>query len=450
MKKLVYLIMLMPLFAVSQEQQNEELSNDEAYQEYEPFEEYDQWFLEFGIGGNKAARTHTGAQPQFLNPSNVTETINTSLISGLHANLAIRYMFNDKFGLRFKGGFNDISEDEDRSTTSFNSTYFQSSLETVFNLGSILDFQNWTNNFNLQFYTGFGAGLLLPDDQFVDDEDLTFSAIAGFTPMFRLSDQVSLKFDFMTAVNFDQDYNWDGISTTTTRAVDGIMFNASVGLNIALGKQKKNIDWYHVYNNEVNEIALLREELNALKQKMTDSDQDGVLDFLDREPGTTNGVAVNTKGIAVDNNQNGVPDELENTLNTKFVSQSEFRDSQSKENASDVIRSLITKGYINVYFGFDSVVPEASSIQDINSIVLFLKQNPSENIELTGYTDPVGNKAYNEKLSNNRAKYINDILVSAGVDQSRIEFKGSGVNPNFENNSEYSRKLSRKVKVQLK
>ena len=159
---------------------------------------------------------------------------------------------------------------------------------------------------------------------------------------------------------------------------------------------------------------------------------------------------VNTKGIAIDRNQNGIPDELENTLETSYVSKSEFRDSQSKAQASDVVRSLINKGYINVYFGFDSVVPEASSIQDINSIVLFLKQNPEENIELTGYTDPIGNKAYNERLSKSRTKYINDILVSAGVELSRIEFKGSGVNPNFENNSKYSRKLSRKVMIKLK
>ena len=179
-------------------------------------------------------------------------------------------MFNDKFGLRLKGGYNDINADEDSSTQDYNSTYIQSSLETVFNLGSILDFQNWTNNFNLQFYTGVGAGLLMPDDQFIDDQDLVFSAVAGVTPMFRISDQVSLKFDFMTAINFGQDYNWDGISSVTTRAVDGLMFNASVVLNIALGKKQRNIDWYHVYNNEETEFALLREEVDALKQKLTD------------------------------------------------------------------------------------------------------------------------------------------------------------------------------------
>lgn len=456
MKKLLYLFLFMPLFMMSQNEQNDETANgdssdEQEYQGYEPFDDYDQWFLEFGIGGNKAARTHTGAQPELLNPSSgVTDIINTSLISGLHANLAIRYMFNDKFGLRLKGGYNSINADEENSTQDYNSTYIQSSLETVFNLGSILDFQNWTNNFNLQFYTGLGAGLLMPDDQFIDDQDYVFSAVAGITPMFRISDQVSLKFDVMTIVNFGQDYNWDGISSVTTRAVDGLMFNVSAGLNISLGKKKRNIDWYHVYNNDVSELALLREEVDALKQKLTDSDQDGVLDFLDREPGTTNGVEVNTKGIAIDRNQNGIPDELESTLKTNYVSKSEFNDSQSKQDASDVVRTLINKGYINVYFAFDKVVPEASSIQDINSIVLFLKQNPDERIELTGYTDPVGNKAYNERLSKNRAKYINDILVSAGVDQSRIEFKGSGVNPNFENNSEYSRKLSRKVMIKLK
>ena len=442
MKKLILLAFFSTFLARAQEEK-------EIYVK-QPFDDYDQWYVEFGVGGNKAARTHTGAQQEFLNASTgITDVINTSLISGIHADLAIRYMFNDKFGLRFKGGYNDINADTEASTQDFNSTYFQSSLETVFNLGSILDFQNWTNGFNLQFYTGLGAGLLLPDDNFRDDEDLVFSAVAGFTPMFRISNSVSLKFDVMAIANFGQDYNWDGISTTTTRAVDGIMFNTSVGLNIALGKNKRNIDWYHVYNNDLTELALLRQELDELKEKMIDSDQDGVLNFLDREPNTINGVEVNTKGIAVDRNQNGIPDELENFIQTTFVTKTELEESK-KEFANEVFRELLTEGYINVYFGFDSVIPEGASINDINSVVLFLKQKPNEKIELIGYTDAVGNKAYNEKLSERRAKYINDILVSEGIDQSRIEFKGSGVNPEIQSNTDYSRSLARKVMIKIK
>ena len=442
MKKLILLAFFSTFLARAQEEK-------EIYVK-QPFDDYDQWYVEFGVGGNKAARTHTGAQQEFLNASTgITDVINTSLISGIHADLAIRYMFNDKFGLRFKGGYNDINADTEASTQDFNSTYFQSSLETVFNLGSILDFQNWTNGFNLQFYTGLGAGLLLPDDNFRDDEDLVFSAVAGFTPMFRISNSVSLKFDVMAIANFGQDYNWDGISGVTTRAVDGIMFNTSVGLNIALGKNKRNIDWYHVYNNDLTELALLRQELDELKEKMIDSDQDGVLNFLDREPNTINGVEVNTKGIAVDRNQNGIPDELENFIQTTFVTKTELEESK-KEFANEVFRELLTEGYINVYFGFDSVIPEGASINDINSVVLFLKQKPNEKIELIGYTDAVGNKAYNEKLSERRAKYINDILVSEGIDQSRIEFKGSGVNPEIQSNTDYSRSLARKVMIKLK
>ena len=440
MKKLVLLVFFSTFFAFAQ---------DEEIVTKESFDDYNQWFIEFGIGGNKAARTHTGAQEQFFSASPTSDFINTKFFSGIHADLAVRYMFNDKFGLRFKGGFNDISEDEDKSTQSFNSTYFQSSLETVFNLGSVLDFQNWTQKFNLQFYTGIGAGLLLPDDDFVDDEDLVFSAVAGITPMYKISDRVSLTLDIMGIVNFDQQYNWDGISNATTRAVDGLMLNYSLGLNIALGKSKRNIDWYHVYNNDVTELALLRQEVNAIKEKLVDSDQDGVLDFLDREPKTVNGVEVNTKGIAVDRNMNGIPDELESYVNNNLVTKTELEESK-KEFANEVFRELLTNGFINVYFGFDSVIPEGASINDINSVVLFLKQKPNERIELVGYTDAIGNKAYNEKLSLRRAEYVKDIITSAGIDESRIDFKGSGVNPNIESNTDYSRSLARKVMIKLK
>ena len=41
---------------------------------------------------------------------------------------------------------------------------------------------------------------------------------------------------------------------------------------------------------------------------LQDTDRDGVVDYLDAEPNTTGGVAVDTKGRAIDVNKNGVPD----------------------------------------------------------------------------------------------------------------------------------------------
>jgi len=436
MKNLTLLLIFISTLAFSQEENDKKTNHD--------FDNYNQWFIEFGVGANKAGRTLTNISEPALG---ISEFANTSTISGLHADLALRYMFNDKFGLRLKGGFNDITEDEDDSTIDFNSTYIQSSLEAVLNMGSILDFQNWTQRFNLQFYGGFGVGLLTTD--FDDSDDYTASAVLGFSPMYKISDKVTLKMDFMGIANATQQLNWDGFTqTNNTNAVDGLMLNASIGLNISLGKAEKSIDWYHLDNSEESELVSLREEIDELKDNLSDTDRDGVPDYLDQEPNTVNGVAVNTKGIAVDQNENGIPDELESELDKSYATKSELKKSQSS--AQNAFKSLVEDGYVNVYFGFDKVYPEAASINDINSVINFLKQNPNENIQLVGYTDSVGDEAYNKQLSEKRSKYIKDILISAGIAESRIESIGSGVNPNIESDSDYSRRLARKVKIRLK
>ncbi len=436
MKNLALLLILFS-WALHSQEENENLKNPKL-------KDYNQWFVEFGVGANKAARTHTN----FAIPTlGISESANTNTISGIHANLAFRYMFNDKFGLRFRGGYNDISQDEDASTFDFNSTYVQTSIEGVLNLGSIFDFQDWTRKFNLQAYGGFGVGLLTTD--FDMGDDYTASAVVGFTPMYKLSEKVSLKMDFMGIANATQDLNWDGLSGTQTAGIDGIMLNASIGLSVNLGKSSKNIDWYHLENDEDAEIVDLEDELNDLKDKLADTDRDGVPDYLDEEPNTVNGVTVNAKGVAVDTNQNGVPDEIESYLDKSYATKTELKDNKSGT-SSGVFKSLIQQGYVNVYFGFDKVYPESASINDINSVILYLRKNPNESVQLVGYTDSVGNQEYNKNLSNKRSQYIKDILISAGISESRIESMGSGVNPNIESDTEYTRSLARQVTIKLK
>lgn len=49
-----------------------------------------------------------------------------------------------------------------------------------------------------------------------------------------------------------------------------------------------------------------------------------------------------------------------------------------------------------------------------------------ESVTITGYTDRIGNDAYNEKLSTARAEAIKDYLVVQGVDAAKINVEGKG------------------------
>jgi len=56
-----------------------------------------------------------------------------------------------------------------------------------------------------------------------------------------------------------------------------------------------------------------------------------------------------------------------------------------------------------------------------------IKANPEiKAVIVTGHTDRIGSDAYNQKLSERRAKQVADYLVSQGVDSGIIQSVGKG------------------------
>ncbi|MBS0001033.1 MAG: OmpA family protein [Cyclobacteriaceae bacterium] len=90
-------------------------------------------------------------------------------------------------------------------------------------------------------------------------------------------------------------------------------------------------------------------------------------------------------------------------------------------------------GYLafgNVFFEFNAYIPkDDASFDVIYRIVEFLKSNEDYKVEITGFTDPVGNKSYNQRLSQRRAERVKRIMVEEGISARRIVTKGLGVDP---------------------
>ncbi len=80
----------------------------------------------------------------------------------------------------------------------------------------------------------------------------------------------------------------------------------------------------------------------------------------------------------------------------------------------------------NVYFGFASSKITGNEAKKLNDIVNILNSNVNFNIEVAGYTDPLGSASYNKVLSEKRAKAISDYLIKKGVKADRIIVKGYG------------------------
>jgi outer membrane protein OmpA-like peptidoglycan-associated protein len=91
---------------------------------------------------------------------------------------------------------------------------------------------------------------------------------------------------------------------------------------------------------------------------------------------------------------------------------------------------------------------KSSSQEQLKNIAKILKAYPNTEIVINGYTDDLGKKAHNLRLSRERASYVLHELARIGVDKSRMTAKGFGDDhPVASNNSEEGRMRNRRISI---
>lgn len=390
--------------------------------------DYNKWSIEVAGGINKPFRAFT--------PGFRTDRANLFTVD-----LGTRYMFNNKFGLKLDFGYNKF-ENNDSSPT-FESTYLRADLQAVVNLGRVLNFEDWTSSIGLLAHFGGGVYQLSSDNGF-EGEDYGANLIGGLTAQLKLSRSIVLTADVTGMANGLQNWNFDGF-TKNRRTVDGVILNGTLGLTFYLGKNEQHADWVTDVKND--ELAALEERIGSVETMMNDTDKDGVPDYLDAEPNSTAGVAVDTKGRAIDKNNNGVPDELESYIDAK---NKEITKNLSNSGSGTDLQGLINGGYVNAYFDFNKDMPNAQSTAGINFLAKYLKDNPSASVDVIGYADEVGNSDYNKDLSRRRAENVKKILVDTGVAASRLNIIGNGEDTSVNKSSKQARQVVRRVTFMIK
>jgi len=79
-----------------------------------------------------------------------------------------------------------------------------------------------------------------------------------------------------------------------------------------------------------------------------------------------------------------------------------------------------------------------------------LKQYPNSLIDVYGHTDSTGSDAYNQTLSENRARTVANYLQMQGVSPSRIRSQGYGETmPVADNMTEEGRRKNRRVEIKI-
>jgi SH3 domain-containing YSC84-like protein 1 len=121
------------------------------------------------------------------------------------------------------------------------------------------------------------------------------------------------------------------------------------------------------------------------------------------------------------------------------------------ETNAGVSASLQSKGRAelsNVHFATGKADITADSEPALNSAVAALKDHPDWNVRVEGFTDNVGSREANRKLSNDRAEAVMNWLVDHGIDRGRLSAKGYGESrPVASNSTERGRTKNRRVEL---
>lgn len=172
-----------------------------------------------------------------------------------------------------------------------------------------------------------------------------------------------------------------------------------------------------------------------------DDDNDGVLNSVDECPNTPAGKSVNAQGCFVDgdDDNDGVLNSVDKCPNTP---------------AGNVVNDDGCTKIVNLSINFDTgsySVTDSTSKQNIQKFANFLKARSEFNAQIIGHTDNVGTKANNQKLSQNRANTVRDMIIQAGnLDSNRVRAIGMGEDsPKASNKTADGRAENRRIEASL-
>lgn len=159
-----------------------------------------------------------------------------------------------------------------------------------------------------------------------------------------------------------------------------------------------------------------------------DTDGDGVADYLDKCSATPAGVTVDKDGCPLDSDKDGVLDYLDKCPGTPAGEKVTADGCPIPAQKAALAEKFCSKpAVVDVKFATGKTVIDTKYQDDLKTLGNFLKEFPKAKGEISGHTDNVGGKAYNQKLSEQRAENVKKFMVTTyGVDASRITTKGYG------------------------
>jgi len=119
--------------------------------------------------------------------------------------------------------------------------------------------------------------------------------------------------------------------------------------------------------------------------------------------------------------------------------------------ATDLSAGLKKSCHVALYgvlFDFNKATLQPASAPVLQKVADILSKDPALKVEVQGHTDNVGGDAYNQTLSEARARAVMDWLIKHGVPAGRLTAKGYGKTmPVADNGSDEGRAKNRRVEI---
>ncbi len=101
----------------------------------------------------------------------------------------------------------------------------------------------------------------------------------------------------------------------------------------------------------------------------------------------------------------------------------------------------------SITFATNSAVVKSTLVADLNTLARSMNDHPNTTIEVVGHTDNTGTSAYNQALSEQRARAVRGILINT-VNPNRVIAYGVGeTRPVASNASAEGRQANRRVEI---
>lgn len=160
-----------------------------------------------------------------------------------------------------------------------------------------------------------------------------------------------------------------------------------------------------------------------------DSDGDGVIDSLDKCPSTPADVTVDGDGCPLDSDKDGVLDYLDKCpdtpLGTKVDTDGCPEVVVSAQKAAAAENFCRKPAMLTIEFDTNQMAIKPQYHDELKIFGDFLVVFHNAKGEISGHTDNVGSKAFNQKLSLARAESVKKYIVDTfGIEDARIDAKG--------------------------